>query len=290
MSEIKQQGLLELVKSQQWEQVIQRCKVATKREFLAQDKTSFLQTPLHLALRLKAPIRVIRAFTRHNQFSKAMEMRDTYCGYLPLHSAVRYCSTDSASILLFLSISNQLNVSFLLEQHDRNGMIPLHIACSFGSSLEIIEALVRANPITTSIKTTKGKSVLFLASECSKIAAKSISFIISHSCLNNRGHDDYRGYTPLHMACINERSVEIVSLLAQYDPSACFQKTPSSEQTPLGFYFGIGNSSKEIVRLLLGQLNGDDIGVVHLILIFPQNVPALLEFVLQTFPADVEKL
>ena len=291
----QQVGLLELVKSQEWDQVIQRCKIARKKEFLIQDKASFLQTPLHLALRFKASIHVIREFTKHNDFSKAMEMRDNYCGYLPLHSAIRYKATSSVLFLL-ISKLNHSNSSFLLEQPDRNGMIPLHIACTFGSSLETIQVLVRANPLSTRINTTKGKSILFLASECSKITPEVLSFILkSINISNERGHDEYRGYTPLHMACMytHDRSVDVVSLLVQYDPSACFQKTPSSEQTPLGLYFDMGSNSKEVIRLLLGPMmdgDGDDIGVVHRTLRFPQDVPQLLEFVLQAFPADVEKL
>lgn len=291
--------LLDLVKSQQWEQVIQRCKIATRKEFLCQDSNSFLQTPLHLALRFKAPIDVIQSFVNHKYFNKAMEMKDTYCGYQPLHSAVRYRATSSV-ISLLISNNSKSNGSLLLEQHDCNGTNPLHIACMFGSPLDTIQLLVRANPLLLNMTTSKGKSVLFLATECSRIGPETLAYLLQQnaSTCNEKDFDRYRGFTPLHMACIQDRPLEIISLLVQSDPSACFQKTPSN-QTPLGLYFAHG-SSREIVKLLLGPMvvdgtdvgcrDDNDCGVIHRVLRFPQNVPDILEHVLRVFPGDVEKL
>jgi len=303
--------LLDLVKSQQWEEVIRRCKIATRKEFLCQDSTNFKQTPLHLALRFKAPIEVIRSFVDHEYFNKAMEMKDTYCGYQPLHSAVRYRATSSVISLLILAFANnhmqsKSNGSFLLEQHDCNGTNPLHIACIFGSPLDTIQVLVRANPLILNMTTSKGKSVLFLATECSRIGPETIAYILGqNSCIstcNDTDFDTYRGFTPLHMACIHDGPLEVISLLVQSDPSACFQKTPSkSNQTPLGLYFAHSSTAcREIVKLLLGPMDGNDFGcgcrdendcgVIHRVLRFPQDVPDLLEYVLRVFPADVEKL
>ena len=297
--------LLDLVKSQQWEQVIQRCNnFATRKEFLCQDSNSFLQTPLHLALRFKAPIDVIRSFVNHKYFNKVMEMKDTYCGYQPLHSAVRYRATSTVISLLISKTSNQSksksNGSLLLEQHDRNGTNPLHIACMFGSPLEIIQVLVRANPLLLNMPTSKGKSVLFLATECSRIGPESLAFLLQQttSACNDKEFDNYRGFTPLHMACVHDRPLEVLSLLVQSDPTACFQKTLSN-QTPLASYFAHG-SSREIVKLLLGPMDMDgnnvdcdgfkiDCGVIHRVLRFPQNIPDLLEFSLSS-PGDGEKL
>ena len=102
----------------------------------------------------------------------------------------------------------------------------------------------------------------------------------------------------MHMACIQDRPFEVLSLLVQSDPTACFEKTLSN-QTPLAFYFAHG-SSREIVKLLLGPMavDGDDVecdgemdcGVIHRVLRFPQNIPSLLDFSLRDFPGDVEKL
>ena len=272
-------------------------------------------------------------------------------------------------------------------------MTPLHIACHFGYSQNIIRALLHANPMVFKLAANNGKTPLMMACACRRTKPATLKILLSHDVSIGNHHDAAISYgngngngdndngtgihdvgakdakvdaagqcnwhgkggvntntntnmkqstdtntdnhdkaaihdntptlpthtnatqfafdewSPLHMAVLNNASVEMIQLLCDAYPESCHQKTPTSKQTPLGLYWSGHGEDVNIVRLLLKcplQMSSssrscdDDIadndndnsehfsGVIHQVLSFPQFIPGLLEFALEQFAKHVQ--
>jgi ankyrin repeat protein len=283
-------------------------------------------------------------------------------------------------------------------------MTPLHIACHFGYSQNVIRALLQANPTVFTLVANNGKTPLMMACACRRTKPATLKILLNHDVSignpndaaishgNDNGDDNEAGigfldvdmtdvkvdasqcnwhgkdgvntnanananrnpntttntnmkqstdtntdsqgkavihdnaptlpthtdatqwtfdeWSPLHMAVLNNASVEMIQLLCDAYPESCHQKTPTSKQTPLGLYWSGHGDDVNIVRLLLkcplqmssSSRSGDDnhndndndnsqhffSGVIHQVLSFPQFIPGLLEFVLEKFANHVQ--
>ena len=277
----------DLLKQKKWNEAVIWCKVASKSEYLKQEPTEFQRTPLHVALTVKPPIFVIKAFVEHECFKEACLIRDTYCGYLPIHCAIRY----QASSGLVSKLVNSMPAK-LLEVGDQSSMTPLHIECNFRSNSQMIRILVDANPQTLKMLTKDGKSPLLLSCSHKKpLDAVKILLGYPESKQVNMNPNRKCSWTPLHMACLHNAPIEAIKMLAEANPIACIQKT-CSNQTPLGIYFfSFHNLSQEVVTCLVNPDRGYSYpGIIHQVLAFSQYqfIPGLLEYCIQHFPEHAE--
>jgi FOG: Ankyrin repeat len=166
--------------------------------------------------------------------------------------------------------------------------------------------------------TSNGKTPLVLACECHKHhSLETISYLLNHPKYDIC-HDEYNGWTPLHIACSHGASYDIVNLLIKAYPEACFKTTITSGQTPLklGFdpdavYFYEWERHATLHSLLDPYFviydhdglrtpqseeekeqgsNMEQVGIIHLVLSFPYIFPELLDYALERFPSDVCKV
>jgi ankyrin repeat protein len=293
LAKLSNETLISLIKRKQWDAIINKCRTCSSAEYLHRESTNFNRTALSLVLTLKPPIEVVRAFVSHEAFGEALYTRDTYCDYLPIHCAVRYRASSDIVSLLIRSVDASAN---MLEITDRNMMTPLHIACNFGYSPRVINALVRGNPGVLKLEAKTRKTPLMLACGCKMTKPSTIKTLLAHptrtvtgSMPNTRSCGEW---TPLHLAVLHNGSLEIIQLLCDAYPEACFQKTVTSNQTPLGLYRSGHGENAEIIELLLSPTSRKCgryyPGVIHQVLSFPQFIPGLLEFVLDNFATHAQ--
>lgn len=315
--------LIALVKRRDWDTVIQRCKIASTTEYLSTSTTDFQRTPLALSLTLKAPYNVISALRSHEGYETAMTMRDSFCRYLPIHCAIR-CRASVRVVSLLIQSNRKM-----LEITDRHGMTPLHIACMLGSSTSVVKALVEGNSSVLELKTKNGKTPLIFACQSKTISSSTLKILLdkyqyqsysdegastcTYSCTRQGIQENERNliypdpnkrihgeWSALHMAVLHKASLKIMKMLVHANPNACFLKTATSHQTPLGLYRSVHGDDPEVIKILLGPMinsegkilggpvnehpDEDIPGVVHQFLSFPQALKDVLEILIEKFP------
>lgn len=107
---------------------------------------AFVWVPLHYASANGASVEVLRALTEACPSSRtAVDKR----GRTPLHFAVgtmdRQASKEAVEILL--------SESGAARCADENGSLPIHYACAYSSSAEVLEVLLNAVPASSSAGT-----------------------------------------------------------------------------------------------------------------------------------------
>lgn len=115
---------------------------------------------------------------------------------------------------------NTLLQSLFLRLPNRAGALPLHVACEFWTSLEVVQMLVKEDPQTV-------RQV------------------------------DRQGCTPLHLACANRAPNEMLRFLVQEYPEALYVEDNKGRlplHVALEMLYGRHHApSKEIVQLLMGR-------------------------------------
>jgi len=178
------------------------------------DKTSFSPEvlcvgtlPLHLACSYEASLDTILALLE--AYPDAAGKTDT-TGHLPLHCAVQ----NNASVEVIRALVKSYpegaavgtckfhtkdSVAMRENHHHNNILIPLHYACTLGSSIDVIKILLEAYP-------------------------------------DGAKNYDTKGYLPIHRCVELESSLDVVRLLLQYYPeSECIGDGFSGGNFPLGY-------------------------------------------------------
>ena len=127
----------------------------------------FTWLPLHYACASGASEEVLRyLITAYPQSKTAIDNR----GRTPLHFSVGITDySPSPAIIELLSDSGAARCA------DENGSLPLHYACAYGSTVEVLEVLLNAVPVSTISVDFKGRTPLHFAVRI-KIQSKHLKF------------------------------------------------------------------------------------------------------------------
>lgn len=323
--------LFTLVKAKRWSEVISRCAVTSsinEKDILARDSTCFNRTCLHLACARKPPVDVIRSLLSPSSSSGGESrlvvttLKEDGLGYIPLHTACRYNASAEIISLLLESYGHGIAVK------DRNGWTPLHVACYFNPKLSIIQALIKfdtkppigsTRKITTTTTTTNYTSPPLLLACRTKACSAVIQALLKNDSQAATQVVGTGQWTSLHLAIWHNAPILTLQVLLSAHPELAFAKTTSG-LTPLGLYWASGcECTKETVSILLYPYglvspslrsllpSGDSSslslagsknnrqqyrhcsdGMIHSWISFPQHIPGLLQFLLDTYPNDVK--
>lgn len=177
--------------------------------------------PLHDAITFGASAAVVGALLRQNmEAAEAFVSGDT----TPLHAA---CEEGAPAEVLRL----------LIEAHPAaaaaatwQGSLPLHLlAASRSATAEAVDAVAAANPASAETKDKYGLLPLHSLRRCSGAAARAlVRANPAGLAVESRG-----GYLPLHVVAQWRGSADILSALAEADPSAAARTTTDGGNTPL---------------------------------------------------------
>lgn len=282
----KMTNILSFVKRKEWSEVISRSKFASSDEILERDASSFNATALHVALSLDAPFEVVRCLLCHGH--QAAQLKEDRNGYLPLHSAIRHRSSMEIITLLIATYKEGVSA------RDKNQNSSLHLACYFNSSSSLVDLLLRSDPSLAKMRTKQNSTALHIAC-CCKAKSSIVKYLLK--LYPEAAREPIAGqWLPLHLAVWHEASEEVIINLISVNPEATEMVTSSSGQTPLSLYWSNSTLSKNIVLMLLDPTilkrneneHGNDHGLVHKVLRFPQYIPNLLTYILNEFKDDVK--
>jgi len=167
-------------------------------------------------------------------------------GRFPLHQAIIL----GLSVEVIQALSSPIAIKAKLSDE----RTPLHLACEFGSSLDVVSTLLRIYPHAAREKDDDGDTPLHM------VCAENTSLEVVYALLDVwpdavREKDTY-GYTPLHGACTANTSLEVVSALLDEWPDAAREKE-SEGWTPLHCACAcaalIPDASSEVVSALLDE-------------------------------------
>ena len=121
----------------------------------------------------------------------------------PLHYFAKF---DDIRIIDFLIT----NFEFDLEAEDVYNNRPLHIACAFSGSVELVSYLIKVAGCDINARGLEGRTILHWA--CEKNHLEVVKFLVTEIKCDLEAEDEYND-RPLHIACAFSGSVELVSYL-----------------------------------------------------------------------------
>lgn len=159
------------------------------------------------------------------------------------------CSTEPVSFSSIQSLLQQYPSS--IQSKNKNGNIPLHLACFHGASLQVVEYLVSSWPSSLSVEDDQGSLALHWA--C--FGQKCDLLVIQNLLLQNPSsisHQTHNKQIPLHYACANGGSLQIVQVLCQKYQQGTRQEN-SNGLLPLHVACSSKVASLEVVMYLVTQ-------------------------------------
>mmetsp|Transcript_13332 Transcript_13332/g.20304 ORF Transcript_13332/g.20304 Transcript_13332/m.20304 type:complete len:579 (+) Transcript_13332:167-1903(+) len=147
-------------------------------------------------------------------------------------------------------LSRSKNPSFPEEASRLNerGNLPLHAACSFQATADVIEALLKAYPGGASQPNSAGNLPIHQAAMW-QAPTPTVELLLSRHPEGATVRNQY-GSLPLHMAASNQASLEVVKLLIDAYPDALHLQNDDG-MTPLDLALADGDSSSEAVIAML---------------------------------------
>lgn len=130
------------------------------------------------------------------------------------------------------------------------GNLPLHAACSFQASQEIIDALLKAYPGGASQPNNVGNLPIHQASMW-QAPVETVEILLSRYPEGATVRNQY-GSLPLHMAASNQASPETIKLLIDSYPDALHLQNDDG-MTPLDLALADESASETIVAMLEGR-------------------------------------
>ena len=121
----------------------------------------------------------------------------------PLHYFAEF---DDIRIIDFLIT----NVKFNIEAEDEYNNRPLHLACAFSGSVELVSYLIKVAGCDINARGLEGRTILHWA--CEKNHLEVVKFLVTEIKCDLEAEDE-DGDRPLHLACAFSGSVELVSYL-----------------------------------------------------------------------------
>lgn len=130
------------------------------------------------------------------------------------------------------------------------GNLPLHAACSFQASQEVIDALLKAYPSGASQPNNVGNLPIHQAAMW-QAPAETVELLLSRYPEGATVRNQY-GSLPLHMAASNQASLEVVKLLINAYPDALHLQNDDG-MTPLDLALADESVSESVVAMLEGR-------------------------------------
>ena len=130
------------------------------------------------------------------------------------------------------------------------GNLPLHAACSFQASQDVVDALLKAYPQGASQPNGVGNLPLHQAAMW-QAPADTVELLLVHNPEGATCRNQY-GSLPLHMAASNQASVDVVKLLIEAYPDALHLQNDDG-MTPLDLALADESASDAVIALLEGR-------------------------------------
>jgi ankyrin repeat protein len=140
----------------------------------------------------------------------------------PLHIACQY-NNHSRSVIEFLLQNDDSEQNHIRKPTIGNDL-PVHLACKYNGSLEVIQLLLDSYNEAIYIRGKKGSLPLhFACSGVDKSAVEDVVALLIKKYPNSVSVRDYQGYLPLHYAIERNLSLSVIQLLVPRD----YQSGPS---------------------------------------------------------------
>mmetsp|Transcript_338 Transcript_338/g.470 ORF Transcript_338/g.470 Transcript_338/m.470 type:complete len:788 (-) Transcript_338:638-3001(-) len=151
-------------------------------------------------------------------------------GLSPLHWACKHCG-ENLEIIQYLvqeggKYSAQTGTKVFVSITNFANELPLHYACAYGASLDVIRCLIDAggNELL-SIHDKNGKLALHVACE-KKAKFEVIKYLTDHGGKEPLLRKDSDGKVPLHWSCEKGASLNVIKYLAQVGGQESLKKIP----------------------------------------------------------------
>jgi ankyrin repeat protein len=252
----------------------------------AKDETEYFakqgKSLLHLACHADLSVKEVRKMLKEEGKSNLHSI-DNF-GFTPLHYACRFASKnfhlinwlvdnfgDAVQIPdafnrlpLYLACAGQASkdvIALLVEKYPQAitvgtktmGITPLHIACFNQATREVISVLLEGSKHTQTLlltRTLSQKLPIHFAIE-SRMDVDAIDKLLQNK---DTTLATYNNMLPLHMACRNNSSPDIVQLLLDMDPTPekdSLQHQDGNDMKPIHYAVNKTNADARIVKLLL---------------------------------------
>lgn len=136
----------------------------------------------------------------------------------------------------------------VLQIPDNEGWLPLHFACWYCQSLDIIQMLLRLHPKAAEKQNTNGWLPLHLATFYN--LPFDIICLLLEAYPKAAEISQKDGYLPLHLACYNQSSIGTTKLLLAAYPKATETKNIHGD-LPLHIACMVDQSSHELIQMLV---------------------------------------
>lgn len=130
------------------------------------------------------------------------------------------------------------------------GNLPLHAACSFQASQDVVDALLKAYPQGASLPNGVGNLPLHQAAMW-QAPPDTVELLLVHYPEGASARNQY-GSLPLHMAASNSATTEVVKLLVDAYPDALHLQNDDG-MTPLDLALADESTSEQVLALLEGR-------------------------------------
>lgn len=130
------------------------------------------------------------------------------------------------------------------------GNLPLHAACSFQATADVVEALLRAHPSGASQPNSAGNLPIHQAAMW-QIPTETMELLLNKYPEGATVRNQY-GSLPLHMAASNQASPEVVRLLINAYPDALHLQNDDG-MTPLDLAVADESASEAVLAMLEGR-------------------------------------
>jgi ankyrin repeat protein len=218
---------------------------------------------LHLAVRRKAPLRIVRILVAAPGGGgvRALHERDGR-GRVPLHLAF-YSAVEVGVIELLVAAWDKA-----LEQPDDDGWLPLHWAVGCDAPLDVVRFVVAAWEPALQVKDGVGRLPLHVAL-CCRSGIPSVGVVRLLVDLREEAllEGDARGSLPLHTAARERAPARVVEILLDRRGEEALRVKDNEGNLPL--HWAVRGGSEELVRLVAGRweqalLEKDESGMLPL--------------------------
>ena len=136
----------------------------------------------------------------------------------------------------------------VVQQRDKNGCMPLHLACHTNAPIAVIRTLLEKNPDAVRETDNQGRTPLHLA--CTGLASREVIELLLVECPALVREKDSQGHLPLHTICRYGPSMEVVELIFQKYPEAVHE-TNMDGHSPLHLVSLFHSSKVNVVMFLV---------------------------------------
>lgn len=176
-----------------------------------------------------------------------------YLDELQKHRCHLYCTISSPflhPLLLLLCIVQQPAFPEEASRLNDRGNLPLHAACSFQATADVVESLLKAYPGGSSQPNGVGNLPIHQAAMW-QAPVETLEVLLTRHPEGATVRNQY-GSLPLHMAASNRATPEVVHLLIDAYPDALHLQNDDG-MTPLDLIMADESANEQVVAMLEGR-------------------------------------